>query len=75
MVEVAARIVADPNIHHGKPVIAGTRVPVYILVQEMSLGTSAEEVADMYGVTPEDVYAALGYAAEAIATDEIRAIA
>ena len=32
MVKIANRIEVDPNVHHGKPVIAGTRIPVHMIL-------------------------------------------
>jgi uncharacterized protein (DUF433 family) len=60
--EVAPRIVRDPNIRAGRPVIQGTRVPVDILVGQLVAGLPPEEVADAYGVTVEDVLAAKAFA-------------
>ena len=65
------RIVIDPEIRRGKPVIRGTRVPVDIILG--SLGKmSIDEVAKEYGISKEDVLAAIEYAAKTIAKEEIR---
>jgi len=61
-VEIAPRIVVDPQVRFGKPVIQGTRVPIHVLVAKVAGGMTAEQVADEYGVTVEDVRAALGFA-------------
>jgi len=60
------RIAVDPKVHHGQPVIRGTRVPVAVIVGSLAGGMTAEEVANEYGVSTEDVRAALGFAAELI---------
>ena len=60
------RIKCDPKILGGRPVIKGTRVPVQVLVGSLAGGDSVEQVCQGYGVTPEDVRAALGYASEAL---------
>ncbi|MCX6028245.1 MAG: DUF433 domain-containing protein [Chloroflexi bacterium] len=57
------RIVIDPRIQHGKPVIRGTRVPVARLVGGLAGGMTIAEVMGEYGVSNEDVRAALSYAA------------
>lgn len=62
-IEIAPRIVVDSAIHFGKPVIKRTRVPVDVLIGKLASGVSAEEVADEYEVTSDDVQAALRYAA------------
>ncbi len=71
---LAPRIVADPSIRAGRPVIQGSRVPVDVVVGQMAAGLSVEQVADEYAITREDVLAALGYAAQVLATDQVRAI-
>jgi uncharacterized protein (DUF433 family) len=58
------RIVIDPNICHGKPVILGTRLPVAFVVGSLAGGMSFEEVQCEYELTPEDIRAALAFAAE-----------
>ena len=59
------RIAADPEIMHGKPVIKGTRVPVYIVLNLMAGGFIIEEVLKEYpDLTKEDVLSCLEYAAE-----------
>jgi uncharacterized protein (DUF433 family) len=63
-IEIAPGIVADPTIHHGSPVIRGTRIPAALILGQLASGMSADEVADEYGVTHGDIRAALGYASE-----------
>ena len=51
----------------GKAVIAGTRMPVWLLLREAANGMSAEEIATAYPVlTVEDVRAAFAWAADAV---------
>jgi uncharacterized protein (DUF433 family) len=64
------RIVIDPAIQHGKPVIRGTRVPVVRILGGLAGGMDIEEVTQEYGVTEEDVRAALAYASEVIEQEE-----
>lgn len=59
---MSERIVIDPLICHGKPVIRGTRVPVTIVVGSVASGMSPEEIERSYGVAPDDVRAALEFA-------------
>lgn len=65
------RIVVDPKVRHGKPVIKGTRVSVDIILGSLAGGMSVEEVADEYGITRDDVLAAIEYAAKLISMEEI----
>jgi uncharacterized protein (DUF433 family) len=74
IVRLAPRIIADPRIRFGKPVIKGTRVPIEVLVGGVAAGMPVDEVAEEYGVTRRDVLAALTYAAKLVASEEIRAL-
>jgi uncharacterized protein (DUF433 family) len=58
------RIIIDPGIQHGKPVIRGTRVPVVRIITELAGGMTREEVMREYEISVEDVAAALAYAAD-----------
>jgi uncharacterized protein (DUF433 family) len=58
------RISIDPRICHGKPVIRGTRVPVAHVIGYMAGGMSFDDVQKDFDLAPEDVLAALDYAAE-----------
>ncbi len=64
-------ITVDPNIRFGKPVIAGTRVPVDLIVGKIAGGMAIDEVAREYDLTREQVLAAVGYAAEIVASEEV----
>jgi uncharacterized protein (DUF433 family) len=68
------RIVIDPRIQHGKPVIRGTRVPVARIVGGLAGGMTFEEVQKEYGVAPEDIRAALEFATQIIEQEEHRAL-
>jgi len=74
-IEIAPHIIVDPQIRFGKPVIKGTRVPVHVLVAKVAGGMLQEQVADEYGVTLEDVKAALAYAAKVLEQQEVRVFA
>jgi len=54
-----SRIVIDPEICHGKPVIRGTRVPVTVVVGSLASGMTFENVQREYDLTDEDIRAAL----------------
>jgi uncharacterized protein (DUF433 family) len=72
--ELAPGIVVDPTIRLGRPVIHGTRVPVDVVVGQLAAGLTAEQVADEYGITRNDVLAALSYAARVLAAEQVRAV-
>ena len=56
------RVIIDPDIQHGKPVIKGTRVPVARIIGGLAGGMTKEEVIREYEITEEDIHAALKYA-------------
>jgi len=58
------RIVIDPEIQHGKPVIRGTRVPIARILGGLAGGMTTAEVMREYEVSEEDVLAVLSYATE-----------
>jgi uncharacterized protein (DUF433 family) len=58
------RVVIDPKVCHGKPVIRGTRTPVALIVGSLAGGMSFEDVQREYDLTIEDVRAALRFAGE-----------
>jgi len=66
MREIAPRIVIDPKIRFGKPVIKGTRVPVDLILGKIAGGMTIEEVAREYDLKKDDILAALRYAAQVI---------
>ncbi len=64
------RIIIDPSIRHGKPVIRGTRVPVHRIIGSLAGGVTPEEVCEEYGIIDADVRAALEYAEELVEAEE-----
>ena len=64
------RIVIDPKTQHGKPVIRGTRVPVARIVGGLAGGMSFEELQEAYGITVEDIRAALEFASQLVDDEE-----
>ena len=64
------RVVINPDIQHGKPVIRGTRVPVTRIIGGLAGGMTKQKVMQEYEVTEEDINAALNYATELIEAEE-----
>ena len=64
------RIIIDPEIQHGKPVIKGTRVPITRIIGGLASGMSIEEIISEYDVIEEDIRAALQYAGELVELEE-----
>ena len=66
------RIISDPEILGGKPVVEGTRLSVDHILGLLSRGMTQSEVATAHPVLAvEDVQAVLGYAAEALHNDVV----
>lgn len=59
------RIVLDPNIRFGKPIVRGTRITVGDVLGYLAGGMNeAEVLADFPQLTHEDILACLGFAAD-----------
>jgi len=69
--ELLDRIVVDPQIMAGKPVIRGTRITVDLILELLATGMKPEEIAEDYKISVEDVRAALLYAAKVLGHEEI----
>jgi uncharacterized protein (DUF433 family) len=66
------RVITDPNIMLGKPVIRGTRITVELILRKLSEGMSVDQLLNAYKhLSKEDVFAALNYASDLIANEEI----
>lgn len=62
-----SRIVVDPHVCHGKPVIRGLRYPVESMLEYMAAGDSIEDLlAEFPDLEKEDLLACLEYASTAI---------
>lgn len=60
------RIEIDSRIHHGQPVISGTRVPVTRILAEVAAGTTFDEIQRQYDITSNDIRAAVAFANELV---------
>lgn len=70
--ELLKRITIDPDIQHGEPCIAGTRTPVYVILEALALGLTATEVLAEYpSITNEDIKACLVFAALLAKEEEV----
>jgi len=65
------RIVVNPKILVGKPIIKGTRVAVYEIVRRVAQGWTFKEITEDLDITDEDVRAALMYAEKILEGEEI----
>ena len=61
-------ISVDAEICHGKACVAGTRIPVAVVLANLASGLTPDEVQRSYpGLTESGIRAALSYAAEIVA--------
>lgn len=66
------RIETDPRVMLGKPVIRGTRITVELILRKISEGATETDLLDAYpGLAAEDIKAAVAYAADVLAHEEI----
>ena len=65
------RIVVNPKVMVGKPVIKGTRVTVYEVVNRVAQGFTFKEIAEDLDITDDDVRAALMYAERILEGEDI----
>ncbi len=65
MVRWQAHIRVDPNVCGGEPCIAGTRIMVSLILDNLAEGLTTDEIVEEYPpLTVEDVRAAVAYRAE-----------
>ncbi len=56
------RILIDPNVCHGKPVVKGTRVLISNILSSLANGETIEDILKEYpNISKEDVYAAIAF--------------
>ena len=69
-------IVSDPAVMMGKPVIAGTRITVELILEKLAAGETVEQILDAHPrLTREAIQAALAFAAEALRADVVYPVA
>lgn len=68
------RIAVNPQIHFGKPCVAGTRIPVQSVLELVREGlTFAEIIGNYYpDLQPADIRACIQYAIDVVAVEDIR---
>ncbi len=66
------RIIADPNILVGKPLIRGTRLAVEFIIDLLAEGWSETQILQNYpGLTHEDIQACLSYAGSVLRSEKV----
>ncbi len=71
------RIEVNPNIHFGKPRVAGTRIPVQSVLELVREGIPFEKIIQDYypDLQIEDIRACIQYAMEVVAAEDIHIVA
>lgn len=67
-------VTVDEQVMHGEPVVAGTRVPVRVVLGSLAGGMSFEEVIEEYDLSRQDILDCLEYAAQTLAEEEVHLI-
>ena len=66
------RIVVDPAVLVGKPVVKGTRLAVEFIIDLLAQGWSEADILDSYpGLTREDIQACLAYASAMLHAEKV----
>ena len=71
-----SRIILNPSILVGKPIIKGTRLAVEFIIDLLAQGWSIDEILRNYpGITVMDIQACLYYASASLKAEQVYAIA
>jgi uncharacterized protein (DUF433 family) len=69
-------IVSDPAVMMGKPVVAGTRITVELILEKLAADETVEQILEAHPrLSQEALQAALAFAAEALRADVVYPIA
>lgn len=72
MKEIAPKIVINPKIRFGKPILKGTRTTVDEVLGFLTGGMGYEEIEKEYGIKKDSVVAAINYAASFLKGEEVK---
>jgi uncharacterized protein (DUF433 family) len=65
-------IQSDPNIMMGKPVVAGTRITVELILEKLGAGETIEQILEAHPrLTKTAILAAIDFAARALRADVV----
>ena len=69
---ITNRIEVNPGVMLGKPVIRGTRIPVELLLRKLADGATEADLLEAYPrLTRDDLHAAIRYAADTLAHEQV----
>ncbi len=70
--KINKRIVINPDVMVGKPIIKGTRIPVDTIVRLIANGMAQDEILEDYpNLKKEDIKAALEYVADVVEGEDV----
>ena len=76
MVDWQARIVVDPNILVGKPIVKGTRLAVEFIIELLAQGWTETDILQNYPeLTREDIQGCLAYASSILRAEKVYPLA
>ena len=76
MAEREEWIVSDPKVMMGKPVVAGTRITVELILEKLAAGETIDQLLEAHPrLTRESIQAALAFAARALRADVVYPLA
>ena len=65
--QLLERIVCNPKVMVGKPVLKGTRLTIEFILNLLAHGSTVDEIIDEYeGLVPEDIQACLLFASQSL---------
>ena len=66
------RIIMDPGVLTGKPIVKGTRISVELVIDLLARGWSHEQVIEQYDhLTTDDIQACLAYASAMLKSEKL----
>ncbi len=69
-------IISDPKVMMGKPIVAGTRITVELILEKLAAGETVEQILNSHPrLTREAIQAALAFAKEALRADVVYPVA
>jgi uncharacterized protein (DUF433 family) len=72
MMDWKERILIDPGVLVGKPVVKGTRLAVEFIIDLLAQGWTERDILRNYpGITTRDIQACLAYASETLKTEKV----
>lgn len=70
------KIVCDPNVLHGKPIVEGTRISVELILEKLAAGETLEDLLEAHPrLTRAGIQAALSFALDVVKNEVVYPLA